>query len=100
VVLSQPGQHLGHQGEQHRLEGGDPQRAAHLGQRGAQFRLGLLEPREDHLGILLSLEPAVATLAGWLLLGQRVAAVAVPAIAVVMLASVGATVTARAPAAD
>jgi len=51
-------------------------------------------------GILLSLEPAVATLAGWLLLGQRVAAVAVPAIAVVMLASAGATVTARAPAPD
>lgn len=49
-------------------------------------------------GILLSLEPAVATLAGWPLLGQRVAAVAVPAVAVVMLASAGAAVTARAAA--
>jgi inner membrane transporter RhtA len=49
-------------------------------------------------GILLSLEPAVATLAGWALLGQRIPAVAIPAIAVVILASAGATLTARPPA--
>jgi inner membrane transporter RhtA len=48
-------------------------------------------------GILLSLEPAVATLAGWALLGQRAGFVAIAAIAVVILASVGATLTARAP---
>ncbi len=45
-------------------------------------------------GILLSLEPAVATLAGWVLLGQRPPLAAVPAIAVVILASVGADLTA------
>jgi inner membrane transporter RhtA len=49
-------------------------------------------------GILLSLEPAVATLAGWVLLGQRIPAVAIPTIAVVILASAGATLTARPPA--
>lgn len=43
-------------------------------------------------GVLLSLEPAVATLAGWLLLSQDVGPVAVAAIAVVVLASVGSTV--------
>jgi inner membrane transporter RhtA len=48
-------------------------------------------------GILLSLEPAVATLAGWVLLGQRTPAVAIAAIAVVILASAGATLTARPP---
>ena len=42
-------------------------------------------------GILLSLEPAVATLAGWLLLSQHVGPVAVVAIAVVVAASVGST---------
>jgi inner membrane transporter RhtA len=50
-------------------------------------------------GVLLSLEPAVASLAGWILLGQRTPLIAIPAIAVVILASVGATLTARAPAA-
>jgi inner membrane transporter RhtA len=45
-------------------------------------------------GILLSLEPAVATLAGWLLLGQRAGLVAVAAVAVVILASTGSTLTA------
>jgi inner membrane transporter RhtA len=49
-------------------------------------------------GVLLSLEPAVATVAGWVLLGQRIPLVAVPAIALVILASAGATLTARAPA--
>ena len=46
-------------------------------------------------GILLSLEPAVATLAGWVLLGQRTAPVSIAAIAVVILASAGATLTAK-----
>jgi inner membrane transporter RhtA len=49
-------------------------------------------------GILLSLEPAVATLAGWVLLGQRTGPVAIAAVAVVIAASAGATLTARAPA--
>jgi inner membrane transporter RhtA len=51
-------------------------------------------------GILLSLEPAVATLAGWVLLGQRPPLVAIPAVALVILASAGATLGARAPAAE
>jgi len=49
-------------------------------------------------GILLSLEPAVAALAGWILLGQRTPPAAIAAIALVILASTGATLTARAPA--
>jgi inner membrane transporter RhtA len=47
-------------------------------------------------GILLSLEPAVAACAGWLLLSQHVGPVSVAAIAVVVLASVGSTFTAGA----
>ncbi len=46
-------------------------------------------------GILLSLEPAVATLAGWLLLGQHAAAVAVAGVAVVIAASAGSTLGAQ-----
>lgn len=46
-------------------------------------------------GILLSLEPAVATLAGWALLGQRTTAIALAAIAAVVLASAGAALTAQ-----
>lgn len=45
-------------------------------------------------GILLSLEPAVATLAGWLVLSQAVGPLALAAIAAVVLASVGSTLTA------
>ena len=48
-------------------------------------------------GILLSLEPAVATLSGWILLGQRTPLASTAAIAVVILASAGATLTAKAP---
>ena len=44
-------------------------------------------------GILLSLEPAVATLAGWVLLGQGTSPVALAAIAAVVLASAGAALT-------
>jgi inner membrane transporter RhtA len=49
-------------------------------------------PRRN-FGILLSLEPAVATLAGWLVLGQTVGALAVVAIIAVVGASVGSTLT-------
>ena len=51
-------------------------------------------------GVLLSLEPAIATLAGWLLLGQGIGMTGLVAVGVVVLASVGSTLTARpAPAA-
>ena len=46
-------------------------------------------------GILLSLEPAVATMAGWLLLGQHATAVALAAVVIVAGASVGSTLGAR-----
>ena len=46
-------------------------------------------------GVLLSLEPAVATFAGWLLLDQGIGLVGLAAIAGVVLASVGATLSAR-----
>ena len=46
-------------------------------------------------GILLSLDPALATLAGWLLLSQRSSPVAIAAVAVVITASVGSTLSAR-----
>jgi len=42
-------------------------------------------------GILLSLEPAVATVAGWLLLGQHAAPAALAAIVTVIAASAGST---------
>jgi inner membrane transporter RhtA len=48
-------------------------------------------------GVLLSLEPAIAATAGWLLLSQRLGGVEVGAIGVVVLASVGSTLTARRP---
>ena len=47
-------------------------------------------------GILLSLEPAVATLAGWLVLSQRVGPLAITAVAAVVSASVGSTLTSAA----
>jgi inner membrane transporter RhtA len=46
-------------------------------------------------GVLLSLEPAVATLAGWLLLDQGIGAVGLVAIGGVVLASVGSTLSTR-----
>jgi inner membrane transporter RhtA len=46
-------------------------------------------------GILLSLDPALATLAGWLLLRQHSSPVAIAAVAVVITASVGSTLSAR-----
>jgi inner membrane transporter RhtA len=45
-------------------------------------------------GILLSLDPALATLAGWLLLGQHSSPVAIAAVAIVITASVGSTLSA------
>ena len=48
-------------------------------------------------GVLLSLEPAIAATAGWLLLGQRLGAWEGAAVGVVVLASVGSTLTARRP---
>jgi inner membrane transporter RhtA len=49
-------------------------------------------------GILLSLEPAVATLAGWLLLSQRTTPVTLAAVLVVIIASTGSALGAQAPA--
>ncbi len=46
-------------------------------------------------GILMSLEPAIAALAGWLVLGERLTPTQSIAIACVMTASVGTTLTAR-----
>ena len=46
-------------------------------------------------GILLSLEPAVATMAGWLLLGQHAAPVALAAVVIVVAASAGSTMGAK-----
>jgi inner membrane transporter RhtA len=49
-------------------------------------------------GVLLSLEPAIAAVAGWLLLGQGLGPAAAVAVGVVVLASAGSTLTARRPA--
>lgn len=46
-------------------------------------------------GVLLSLEPVVAVVAGWLLLGQQAGPVRLIAIALVVAASVGVTLAAR-----
>jgi inner membrane transporter RhtA len=46
-------------------------------------------------GVLLSLEPAVAATAGWLLLGQRMGPREAVAVGVVVLASAGSTLTSR-----
>lgn len=46
-------------------------------------------------GILLSMEPVVASLAGWLLLDQTAGALRILAVALVVTASVGSTLTAR-----
>lgn len=46
-------------------------------------------------GVLMSLEPAVGAVAGWLLLDERLTTAQCSAIALVMSASIGATATAR-----
>ncbi|WP_369133745.1 DMT family transporter [Modestobacter sp. I12A-02662] len=51
-------------------------------------------------GVLLSLEPAVAALAGWALLAQPLGGPEAVAVGVVVLASVGSTLSARRPAVD
>jgi inner membrane transporter RhtA len=48
-------------------------------------------------GVLLSLEPAIAALAGWVLLSQRLGPVDAVAAGVVVLASAGSTLSARRP---
>jgi inner membrane transporter RhtA len=48
-------------------------------------------------GILLSLEPAIATMAGWLLLGQHAGPAALAAVIIVIAASTGATLGAKSP---
>jgi hypothetical protein len=48
-------------------------------------------------GILLSLEPAIATTAGWLLLGEHAAPTALVAIIIVIAASTGSTLGTRGP---
>ena len=48
-------------------------------------------------GILLSLEPAVATMAGWLLLGQHTTPVALAAVLIVITASAGSALGASSP---
>lgn len=48
-------------------------------------------------GVLLSLEPAIAALAGWVLLGQHLGALQWLAIAMVVGASIGTMTTARTP---
>ena len=49
---------------------------------------------QQTFGVLLSLEPAVAAAAGWLLLSQSMAPKTVAAVTVVVLASIGSTVSA------
>jgi inner membrane transporter RhtA len=51
-------------------------------------------------GVLMSLEPAVAALAGFVVLGQHLSARDVVAIALVIAASIGVTRTARPPVVD
>jgi inner membrane transporter RhtA len=54
--------------------------------------------RPHVFGVLMSLEPAVAALAGFVVIGQDLSAVDVVAIALVVTASAGATRGARSPA--
>lgn len=54
---------------------------------------------QNVFGVLLSLEPAIAALAGWLLLGQVSGPLVLVAIGLVVVASIGTTLTARAGAA-
>lgn len=62
--------------------------------------IGLKRLPAHTFGVLMSLEPALGALAGWVVLGERLGAVHLVAIALVIAASVGSTLTARrAPAA-
>ena len=51
-------------------------------------------------GVIMSLEPAIAALLGFLILGQNLAVAGVAAIAMVVVASAGATLSSRAPPLD
>ncbi|GAC1577825.1 MAG: EamA family transporter [Candidatus Dormibacteria bacterium] len=51
-------------------------------------------------GVLMSLEPAVAAIAGWLVLGQGLSARELGGIALVMVASLGASIARPQPSAD
>lgn len=57
------------------------------------LELGALRRLPRHVfGVLLSLEPIVATIAGWVLLGQAAGALRLTAIVLVIIASIGTTV--------
>ena len=60
--------------------------------------IALRRLRAATFGLLMSLEPAVAALAGVLVLGQPLHVVTAVAIVMVVIASVGTTLTSRAPA--
>jgi inner membrane transporter RhtA len=60
--------------------------------------IALRRLRAATFGLLMSLEPAVAALAGVLILGQPLHLVTTVAIVMVVIASVGTTLTSRAPA--
>jgi len=51
-------------------------------------------------GVIMSLEPAIAAMLGFLILDQGLAVTGVAAIAMVIVASAGATLTSRTPALD
>ncbi len=51
-------------------------------------------------GVIMSLEPAIAALLGFLILGQSLAVAGVAAIAMVVVASAGATLSSREPPLD
>jgi inner membrane transporter RhtA len=51
-------------------------------------------------GVIMSLEPAIAALLGFLILDQALAATGLVAIALVSIASAGATLSAREPPMD
>lgn len=57
--------------------------------------IGLKRLPAHTFGVLMSLEPALGALAGWVVLGERLGAVHLVAIALVIAASVGSTLTAR-----
>jgi inner membrane transporter RhtA len=62
------------------------------------LELSALRRLPTHIfGVLLSLEPAIAATAGWLLLSQRLGGWEGLAVGVVVLASAGSTLTARRP---
>jgi len=57
--------------------------------------IGLKRLPAHTFGVLMSLEPALGALAGWMVLGERLGAVHLAAIALVIAASAGSTLTGR-----